>query len=659
MSLIRKNIVIYNFKKKRNQLKKSLIFVKNLNFKIMRTSNTLVIILSLLIAFGCNPLKKMIKLAEEKQKITANPNPLVIHGGKLCVEAKVSLPVGMIKKGTSYTVNFTYNDVEIGSIDFLSEIYATRTASSTSSSNVSDSTTNYRIRGQSTTTKTVTMKIVPSDLKTFCLDYQEDFNPGKLKAVGVAKLESSGETASTITYDVADGAILTAFLGTRNLSIPKSAHGYNEDEELIPFNVDFFFDQGRSNLKKSEKISDRGERFSAFVAERNPTKSVKILGSHSPEGSTKINDDLANKRAAIIETYYRQQMDKYDYRNEASNIKFDLQPVVEDWGSLRGALNNSDVLNSDEKSEISRIINGGGNFVDKEKALSKLSSYKKIMKSIYPNLRISQTEVMTAKVKKPNNEIAAIAKKIVSGEASSDALSEDELLFSATLTPSLNERASIYEAAVKKTGSWRAHNDYGSIHINLAREEELNSEAQNKLMDAAETQLEIALNKKETAETHLNLAAIHSHRGNHDLAYEHVEKAKGLNSERMKTRVQYSLGTLDIAKGHYDLALKNLAMSNKDYWGVSWKKAIAHIMLGNIDDAKTALILEAEQMKNVGYESNGGNAYALAICAARDGDSSTVTKYLKEAIGINKYWKERVVNDLEFRDHQDAVKEAM
>ena len=58
----------------------------------------------------------------------------------------------------------------------------------------------------------------------------------------------------------------------------------------------------------------------------------------------------------------------------------------------------------------------------------------------------------------------------------------------------------------------------------------------------------------------------------------------------MNTRVQYSLGTLDIARGNYDLALKNLAMSNKDYWGVTWKKAIAHIMLGNIDDARTALI---------------------------------------------------------------------
>ena len=134
------------------------------------------------------------------------------------------------------------------------------------------------------------------------------------------------------------------------------------------------------------------------------------------------------------------------------------------------------------------------------------------MKSVYPELRRSKTEVMTIVVKKPTNEIASISKKIVSGESSQDALTEDELLFSATLTPSLTEKAAIYEAAVKKTGSWRAHNDFGSIHINLAREEELNSEAQNKLLDAAETQLEIALNKKESAETHLNLAAIHRDR---------------------------------------------------------------------------------------------------------------------------------------------------
>ena len=91
----------------------------------MKSSNAIVILLSAIIFFGCNPLKKMIKLAEEKQKITATPTPLVDNGGKVCVEAKVSLPTGMIKKGTSYTVNFTYNDIEVGSIEFLDEIYAT------------------------------------------------------------------------------------------------------------------------------------------------------------------------------------------------------------------------------------------------------------------------------------------------------------------------------------------------------------------------------------------------------------------------------------------------------------------------------------------------------------------------------------------------------
>ena len=95
----------------------------------MKSSNAIVILLSAIIFFGCNPLKKMIKLAEEKQKITATPSPLVYNGGKVCVEAKVSLPTGMIKKGTSYTVNFTYNDIEVGSIEFLDEIYATRTSS--------------------------------------------------------------------------------------------------------------------------------------------------------------------------------------------------------------------------------------------------------------------------------------------------------------------------------------------------------------------------------------------------------------------------------------------------------------------------------------------------------------------------------------------------
>ena len=51
--------------------------------------------------------------------------------------------------------------------------------------------------------------------------------------------------------------------------------------------------------------------------EKNVTKGVNITGAHSPEGSTKVNESLAGRRASAIEKYYRAQMDRYDYKDEA------------------------------------------------------------------------------------------------------------------------------------------------------------------------------------------------------------------------------------------------------------------------------------------------------------------------------------------------------
>lgn len=142
---------------------------------------------------------------------------------------------------------------------------------------------------------------------------------------------------------------------------------------------------------------------------------------------------------------------------------FDLVPVVENWDALRRALRASNSLSREDRSQIGAIINGGGSFVDKEKSLSKLSVYKTLMKEVYPDLRTSRTEVVTVIEKKPNNEILAIAQNIVSGEASSDALSHGELLFAGGLTPDLTEKAAIYGAAVKWGGTWQAHNDFGAV----------------------------------------------------------------------------------------------------------------------------------------------------------------------------------------------------
>ena len=202
-------------------------------------------------------------------------------------------------------------------------------------------------------------------------------SPAKVTVVGTAKVVATGKSLDTDGYDVADGVNNTiTFTRATDIPTPKAYPGYTDAEETEITSVDFYFNQGSAYLRGSEKKSDRGEKFSAFLAEKNITKGVNIVGAHSPEGSTKVNESLASRRSAAIEKFYRAEMDKYDYKDEADQVGFSLVPVVENWDALRSGLKSSNVISSTDKTQILAIVNGGGSFVDKEKSLSKLSSYK-------------------------------------------------------------------------------------------------------------------------------------------------------------------------------------------------------------------------------------------------------------------------------------------
>ena len=592
-------------------------------------------ILSLVI-IGCNPLKKMIELSKEQQ-INVNPNPMIMKGGSVTFDVESTLPEKMLPKGTSYTLNFAYDGNDAGSIEFKASDYPNSAFSVSKSS------------------------------KTLSIPYNNSMidNPSKLTVVGNAKIIVSGKNLNTESSDVADGVNTTQRWNQAwRIANPKTAPGYTDAEETEATNVSFYFNQGSSYLKGSEKKSDRGENFSAFLAEKNITKNVNIIGAHSPEGSTKINEALAGKRGETIEKYYREQMDKYDYKDEADEISFDLVPIVENWDALRRTLRASNSLSRDEKSQVSSIINGGGSFVDKEKALSKLSSYKTLMKDVYPDLRTAKTEVITVINKKPNNEILAIAQNIVNGSASGDALTHGELLFAAGLTPDLKEKAAIYQAAVKWGGTWKAHNDFGSVHIQLAKQEESGSEAQLKLLEAGETQLNISINKEENAEAYLNLAAASAVRYEWGAANEYLTKAANLNDERTKNALYISQGTIAITSGDHEKAI--IAFDKVDgtggykAWSL-WRKSIANLVLGNASEAKSSMDSFRELLENNEWDLPANYYYVLAICAARDGNSSAITKNLSTAFSMDYRidLKNKAVNDLEFKDYASAIQAAL
>lgn len=595
----------------------------------MKTLNIAVgILLGAAVLSGCS-LGKMVKLAAQ-QDLQVDPNPLEAHGGKVPFTVSAVLPPKMLPTGKVWTLKTLYQyddkEIEVGSVEFRADDFPN---SSTSTSRKSED---------------------------FVFPYSDDLNPGKLFIQGVASDPRNGKSKSSPKLEVAVGIITTSTAVKDVYLAAYAEHGYNDKEELIPTNVDFYFPQGRSTLTASLATDGQSNRekqsnLAAFIADKNVTRTVTITGTHSPEGTERVNSDLSQDRAERIESYYRAQMKKYDYKGAADSIKFILKPVVEDWSGLRAALRDYNGVSSSEKAAMVRVIDGSGTFEDKEKQLRKLDGYKKVFDEVYPSLRTAKTEILTVKPKKSNAEIAVLAKGIAGGSVSQDTLSNEELLFAGTLTPAVSEKMDIYAAATKKDGSWVAHNNLAAAHLDQARSGNGNT---SKLVEDALTQLQIAAGKNDAAEVHANMASAYVMQGEFAKAYESAGAALSKNpTQALKADLNALRGAIEIRMGNYDAAKSSLA-SGSSSDNATFDKGLAHLLSKDYSTADTFF------GDVTGSDAVGAHAYYYkAVAAARRNAPADVTSNLIEAVKLDKSLKDKALADLEFSKFANAISEAL
>lgn len=562
-----------------------------------------IVLLGVFFLSGC-ALNQMVKMAEE-QDLTVTPNPLEVHADSVSFEMSANLPVKMLKKGKVYTLNtfYKYGDSEIAlePVQFKADDYPNADTEQ------------------------------PRQSKEYTFAYDPAMKSGMLQVQGVATDPGNGKSKETPRLDVAPGVITTSKL-VQSVYYPVYAdHGYNNQEELIPTRVNFYFDQGRSVLKYSERRSDRGKKLDAFIAEKNVTRTVTITGTHSPEGAERINSRLAKDRATAIEEFYRKQMKSYDYQGMADSINFITKDVVEDWSVFKDSLATYDGISSEEKSAYLDIVNGPGSYEEKEDKLQSLPTYKKVFRELYPKLRVAKTEILTVKEKKTDAEIAVLAKQIAEGGVSADTLSEEELMYGATLTPSLSEKEAIYMAATKKSGSWNAHNNLGAVYLAQAMG------GSSSKVDAAIAQLEIAANKNATAQVHANLANAALMQGNPYKAYEHLQEATSLSGEDAQG-VAGVRGSVEIMLAKYGDAVRSTSNAT-DAEANAFNRGLAQILNKNYQNALTS------------FQEAGDMAlahYGAAIANARLGQGAGVIESLGKAVQADPDLKSMALEDLEF-----------
>lgn len=596
------------------------------------TTKALLFAMSILVFAGCNPLKHMMDMAQD-QNITVDPSPLEVHADSISLEMSVTLPQEMFKKGPEfvYTVKpkYTYgNDaVELDGLEFDGEDYAEGAEQK------------------------------PEDSKNYSFAYDPAMENGEYVIQGVATEKNTEDTMTTQEIPIAEGAITTSKLVQSAYQPVYATHGYNTGVELEKVNVNFYFKQGRSNLRNSEIKSDRGEKLRAFIADKNVTRTVTITGTHSPEGPERINEDLSKNRAKKIENYYRKQMDKYDYKGLADSINFVLKPIVEDWGLFKKHLKQYDGISQSEKQKYLDIVNGSGDFEKQEKRLQKLDTYDKVFNDLYPELRSARTEIIAVKDKKSKSEISVLAQKLVKGEVDADTLTANELAYAATLTPSLSEKEKIYKALIEKSESWHAHNNLGAVYLAQALKAS-DEDKKMQLLKNAENKLNVSIKSNNNAEAHSNLSAIYLMRGNLAKGRDHYQKAMNMSAswDKARSSMMANTGIGQIKLAEYSDALESLSNANQNA-DILFNMGLAQLLRNRYENAQNNF----EQV--LGKKSDYALAhYGNAIAAARMNNAEEVYSNLEKAAQANPDLKEKALDDLEFKEFaenqgfQDALK---
>ena len=568
-------------------------------------------------------LPQMIKMAKE-QKLEIKPNPLEVHKDTVNFDLSGNLPVKLLKKGTVYTLNTFYkygdNELALPGLPLKAEDYPN---SAKEESKVA---------------------------KAFMFPYKDAYKTGTVDIQGVASKGTKSKTTPRLSY--ATGIITTSKLVQNSYYAAFTGHGYNNQEELTPIIIpDFIFERGKSVLRASETKAEKGKQLDAFIASKNVTRTVTITGTHSPEGLERINSKLSEERASAIEKFYRAQMKKYDYQGVAADVKFILKPIVDDWSEFKTALASYDKISADEKSAYLNVINYGTAFEEQEKQLKKLSTYTKVFKDVYPGLRAAKTEILTIKAKKTDSEISVLAKQMTTGQAGMDALNFEELMYSATLTPSLEEKTAIYEAATKKGTNWTAHNNLGAAYLQAA----IDNPAKTDMIEKASSQLEIAAKLNPASEVHANLASVSLMRGNPYKAYSHVRAALAGASNDVTRGVNGIKGACEIYMANYGAAVSSTS-SSVDTEVNLFNKGLAQVLNKDYSNASSSFAESTRKNGNyaIGY-------YGAAVAAARSGSGDAVVSNLVSAVKIDPSLKEKALTDLEFAKFNttDAFRNAL
>ena len=433
------------------------------------------------------------------------------------------------------------------------------------------------------------------------------------------KIKKGKKEYTIPSVKIADGVIATSELPTVNSA--NAAYAPDAFQRIIKQakEAQIMFLIQQANLRASELKSDSLKAFhKQVVAVAGDTKNYKlnnieISAYASPDGGVELNTTLAENRQNNTEKYMNQQLKKGKIETEV-----DAKYTAQDWDGFQELVSKSNIQ---DKDLILRVLSMYNDPEQRETEIKNISSvYKTLADEILPQLRRARLTANYDVIGRSDEEINAAF------DTDAKVLSNDELLYAATLTNDKARKEAIYKKTVELyPNDYRAYNNLGMMAYangDLATAENYFKQAASKNANAAEV--------------NTNLGLIELTKGNVANAETYLSKSTGANT------ANEALGNLYIKQGQYDRAVQAFGDTKTN------SAALAQILAKDYNKAKSTL----SAVKNPDAYTN----YLMAVVGARTNNADLVKSSMDKVKQQDAALAAKAQNDREFAKYANEVK---
>ena len=429
------------------------------------------------------------------------------------------------------------------------------------------------------------------------------------------QVDQNGKLYGLPRVKVGYGIIATSTLASAETIHPAIAADKFQRVINEKYNAEIMFLINQAIIRKNQIDAPDYVDLNKRLIQANEAPNQQIVGLNiastaSPDGTLAFNTQLAERREEVTTSFIEKQLKKDNITN-FGEITSSFTP--EDWEGFQQLVEKSNIQDKDLILSVLKMYKDPN---QREQEIRNMSSvFDELAVEILPKLRYSKIQASINIIGKSDQELIDLCK------SDPKQLTEDEILYVATLTNNNAEKMAIYKKATEiYPNSYRAWNNLGMTeYIQGDYAAAKNDFQKAKKIDPS------------SKEVDMNLGLIELVDGNYSKANEFIGSAAGV------PEANDALGVYYLTQGEVTKA--NTAFGNAK----TNNAALAKILSKDYSSAQA--ILSAVP------NPDATTYYLEAVVGARTNNESAVVSNLKKAVSLDPNMAQQARNDLEFANY--------